>query len=203
MNFVDEQGQAFDIGNALKAYVNDEITDIPTFRLETELAQNYIPTIAPGLLVKATNIFKKDMLGRNPLKKFIAQGEISDNALELMMDKYISGIWKPAVLLRGAWTVRVIGEEQVRLWAQGYDGLFSPRRWVAFLTRKPLDPTGTLKILKKIDEGVSDRQIENLIFQEFPNLPKRFKYQGEQIGIVQAIRTVSYTHLTLPTKRIV
>tara|TARA_R100000008_G_scaffold565_1_gene510 strand:- start:3031 stop:8121 length:5091 start_codon:yes stop_codon:yes gene_type:complete len=188
LNFVDEQGQAFDIGNALKAYVNDEITDIPTFRLETELAQNYIPTIAPGLLVKATNIFKKDMLGRNPLKKFIAQGEISDNALELMMDKYISGIWKPAVLLRGAWTVRVIGEEQVRLWAQGYDGLFSPRRWVALATGKSLDPTGTLKILKKIDEGVSDRQIENLIFQEFPNLPKRFKYQGEQIGIVQAIR---------------
>ena len=46
----------------------------------------------------------------------------------------------------------------------------------------------TLKILKRIDEGVSDTQIENLIFQEFPNLPKRFKYQGKQIGIVQAIR---------------
>ena len=188
LNFVDEQGQAFNMGKAFSAYVNDEILDIPSFRLETELAQNWIPTIPPALMAKATNIFKKDVLGRNPLTKFQKNLNLDNDAIELMLDKYITGVWKPAVLLRGAWTVRVVGEEQVRLWAQGYDGLLSPRRWLALMTGKKLDPTGTLKILKKIDDGVSDTQIENIIFQEFPDLPKRFKFKGEEITMLQAIK---------------
>lgn len=32
--------------------------------------------------------------------------------------------WKPVALLRGAWTVRVIGEEQVRMAMAGYDSMF-------------------------------------------------------------------------------
>ena len=188
LNFVDEQGGAFNLGESFKAYINDEVIDIPTYRLETELAQNYIPTIPPSSVVKGTNIFKKNILGRTPLKKFQKNLDLDDGTIEMMMDKYISGVWKPAVLLRGAWTIRVIGEEQVRLWAQGYDGLFSPSRWMAMMTGKPLDPTGTLKILKKLDDGVPDTQIENLIFEKFPDLPKRFAYKGEQIGIVEAIK---------------
>jgi len=188
LQFVDEQGNAFNLGETFKAYVNNEIVDIPSFRLETELAQNYIPTIQPSVVAKATNILKKNILGRQPLNKFKNKTDLSDDALELMMDKYISGVWKPAVLLRGAWTIRVIGEEQVRLWAAGYDGLFSPRRWLAFMMQKDLDPTGTLKILKRIEDGVSDTKIENLIFEEFPDLPKRFQFNGEQIGIVEAIK---------------
>ena len=188
LTFVDEQGQAFQMGETFQAYINDEIVNIPSFRLETELAQNYIPTIQPSVLAKATNILKKDVFGRNPLNKFKNKADLGDDALEMLMDKYISGVWKPAVLLRGAWTIRVVGEEQVRLWAAGYDGLFSPRRWMALMMKKDLDPTGTLKVLSKIDEGVSDTKIENLIFEEFPDLPKRFQYKGEQIGIVEAIK---------------
>ncbi len=40
-------------------------------------------------------------------------------------------IWKPVALLRGAWTLRVIGEEQVRMAMSGHNSLFShPLRYM-------------------------------------------------------------------------
>ena len=38
-------------------------------------------------------------------------------------DGYVSGIFKPLVLLRPAWTVRVIAEEQLRAIADGALGV--------------------------------------------------------------------------------
>ena len=35
------------------------------------------------------------------------------------------GIWRDFALMRGGWTVRIIGEEQIRFGASGYSGLFS------------------------------------------------------------------------------
>ena len=91
-------------------------------------------------------------------------------------------------MLRGAWTTRVIAEEQIRMWGKGYNSLVSPRRLVALATGKEVDPTGTLQIVRKIEQGVPDTEIENLIFKEFPNLPKRFKYQGKEISMLQAMK---------------
>lgn len=190
--FVDEVGQAFNFGDQLKAYVNGSPIDIPTFRLSTELAQNYIPVIPASKVVKATNILKNNVLNNTPLKSFAKTTKLDDGAVQLLADKYISSAWKPAVLLRGAWTTRVIAEEQIRMWGKGYNSLTSPRRLVALattkMTGKPIDPTGTLQIVKKIEQGVPDTEIENLIFREFPNLPKRFKYQGEEISMLQAMK---------------
>jgi len=186
--FVDEVGQAFNFGDQLKAYVNGSPVDIPTFRLSTELAQNYIPVIPASKVVKATNILKNNVLNNTPLKSFAKTTKLEDGAVKLLADKYISSTWKPAVLLRGAWTVRVIADEQIRMWGKGYSSLISPRRLVAMATGKDLDPTGTLQIVKKIEQGVPDTEIENLIFREFPKLPKRFKYQGEEISMLQAMK---------------
>jgi hypothetical protein len=186
--FVDEVGQAFNFGDSLKAYVNGSPVDIPTFRLSTELAQNYIPVIPASKVVKATNVMKNNILNNTPLKSFAKTTKLEDGAVKLLADKYISSAWKPAVLLRGAWTTRVIAEEQIRMWGKGYNSLVSPRRLVALATGKEVDPTGTLQIVRKIEQGVPDTEIENLIFKEFPNLPKRFKYQGKEISMLQAMK---------------
>lgn len=50
------------------------------------------------------------------------------------MDAIMSTVWKPLQLLRGAYTVRVIGEEQVRMGASGYDSLAShPLRAISWM----------------------------------------------------------------------
>lgn len=48
-----------------------------------------------------------------------------------------NSIWKPLALLRGAWTVRVIGEEQIRMAMAGYDSIFHhPLRYIAWAAAK-------------------------------------------------------------------
>lgn len=40
---------------------------------------------------------------------------------ELALSTLVNTLWKPLVLIRGAWTARVVGEEQVRMAASGFD----------------------------------------------------------------------------------
>lgn len=59
------------------------------------------------------------------------------------LDVFMSNVWKPLQLLRGAWSVRVLGEEQLRMTAAGYDSVFNhPIRAVAFMFG--LDPHSKL-----------------------------------------------------------
>lgn len=49
------------------------------------------------------------------------------------MDWFQNQAWKPFQLMRAAWTVRVIGEEQVRMAAAGYDSMFkNPLSYIAW-----------------------------------------------------------------------
>lgn len=59
------------------------------------------------------------------------------------LDSAMSSIWKPLQLLRGAYTVRVIGEEQIRMSASGLDTLFThPASAIAWTIG--VDPKGRL-----------------------------------------------------------
>lgn len=54
------------------------------------------------------------------------------------LDGYMQRFWKPMVLSRIAWPVRVILEEQVRMAAAGHDSLFNhPLRWLGWVVAKP------------------------------------------------------------------
>ena len=54
-----------------------------------------------------------------------------------VLDFTMGQLWKPAALLRGAWTVRVIGDEQMRIGASGYDApIAHPLQLIAMLVRK-------------------------------------------------------------------
>lgn len=65
-------------------------------------------------------------------------GVLTNPAVELTaatLDTFQQAIWKPVVLLRGAWTVRVVGEEQVRMGASGLDSLVNhPLSAIAWAT---------------------------------------------------------------------
>jgi hypothetical protein len=48
-----------------------------------------------------------------------------------------NALWKPLALIRGAWAVRVLGEEQIRMGMAGYDNIFThPLSYIGFLLNK-------------------------------------------------------------------
>ncbi len=83
-----------------------------------------------------------------------------------LMDKYYTQFWKPFVLLRGAWTVRVISEEQLRLWARGYKGIASnPLSWIA-LKVAGLGGADAAKVRRWTAKNVTFKDIKGDILKE-------------------------------------
>ena len=111
----------------------------------TEFINRTIPMPDAGGLAKAMNsmsILRSKMGGSKAFDAFLEKypksmqkGIISKN-----VDKYYTEFWKPFVLLRGAWLLRVVGEEQLRMFTRGYDNIFS----------RPLSLI-SLSLLKKAD----------------------------------------------------
>lgn len=64
----------------------------------------------------------------------------------------MSRVWKPSVLARGALTVRVIGEEQVRMSAAGYDSFFSHP--VSYISRLVADGKGRTGLVDDLVDSV-------------------------------------------------
>lgn len=77
-----------------------------------------------------------------------------------LMDDVMSTIWKPMKLLRGAWTVRVIGEENVRLNSVGLkSGIDHPISAIAYLLGMPGSKTNKYAELAKgglVDDVLAD-----------------------------------------------
>lgn len=89
--------------------------DLPSPHLPTEFANNAIPL--PGIrdLRAATSVWA-------PILKFNGANDIRKLGVSVA-DELQGHIWKRAQLLRGAYTVRVIAEEQARMAAVGLDSL--------------------------------------------------------------------------------
>ena len=94
-----------------------------------------------GFVAKATRVTKR--------------GEFIDDAIQLQeaaITRLASGvmqkIWKPLVLLRPAWTARVIGEEQLRMASANMDSVFyHPTSWFGWvLGRTPAERSKLLKL---------------------------------------------------------
>jgi hypothetical protein len=85
---------------------------------------------------------------------------ISEGLLTGVADGYMQRLWKPSVLLRPAWVVRVVGEEQMRMWAADLDNVFahplSALAWV--IGRKPQRTRQLLQEERKIlrDDYLAD-----------------------------------------------
>lgn len=98
-----------------------------------------------GFVVKASRVSKR--------------GEFIDDAIQLQeaaVTRLASGvmqkIWKPLVLLRPAWTARVIGEEQMRMAAANLDSMFyHPMSWFSWtLGRTATERSKIIKGLKAL-----------------------------------------------------
>jgi len=86
--------------------------------LETTLTQEVIlPDVSK--VIKLANKLDRSMGGK--YKDMV--GILGDSSTALFLDSFMKTIFKPLVLLRPAWTLRVVGEEQLRILADGVIGV--------------------------------------------------------------------------------
>lgn len=113
-----------------------------------------LPLVKPQLLVEALN-GAVPLPDPRELKRMTTQNAgvralVNSTGYKVpvaAMDKMMSKAWRPLTLLRGAWTVRVIGEEQVRLEMQGMDApIFHPASLISMIVNRKqnVDVTGNL-----------------------------------------------------------
>lgn len=107
--FVDEIGNNAPV---LGAMVDGNGFTLPSPHLFVEYIDRAVPLPDARAIRRATS--KHGHLFNNPVYK----------AGQYVLDRVIQDGWKPLVLLRPAWTVRVVGEEQVRMAASGLDSMF-------------------------------------------------------------------------------
>src|SRR6056300_162781 len=117
---IDGQGNKFPINEVLRANgVDPETANSVSRALFSTQINNtvYLPEL--NKVIKAANQMS-DKLKRGNLTKLVDQigGEKSESFIQFL-DWYNSDIFKPLALLKPAWTVKDIGEEQLRLAARG------------------------------------------------------------------------------------
>ena len=95
---------------------------------------------------------------------------VTEGALTQIADTYMQGLWKPFILLRAAWTSRVVGEEQLRMWAADMTSVFNhPISHIAWVLGTPSAGKYVGKVenaLAKIP-GVKARGLEDILGNEF------------------------------------
>ena len=104
-----------------------------------------------GFVAKATRVSKRG--------EFI---EDSITLQEASITRLASGVmqklWKPLVLLRPAWTARVIGEEQLRMASANMDSVFyHPTSWFGWVLGRT--PAERSKLLKTVTRFTGDEEL--------------------------------------------
>lgn len=65
---------------------------------------------------------------------------LQEDVVTHILDRFMTNVWKPMVLLRPAWMVRVGGEEQLRMGGAGLDSMFNhPMRWFQWMNQVGTD----------------------------------------------------------------
>ena len=104
-----------------------------------------------------------------PIGQKIFTGEGVDN-MRRFMDWYYGGVFKPLVLLRPAWTLRVVLEEQVRLLASG----------VTSITTHPIDTIARM--------FNNPREVQVGLLNSFENNAWHLQAMTESAGTLSSIR---------------
>lgn len=133
---------------------------LPSAHLTSEMLQRGIPLPDARALRKAQGKIRRLLLSRNhqgdTLIDVMKRDPFGENMLNQLADPFMQKWWKPFTLLRLAWPVRVLGEEQLRAAAAGYSSMFShPLQYMGWVL---YDPDGSLvrKAIQRIP-GVKRR----------------------------------------------
>lgn len=158
---IDGQGNKFPINDILKSNgVDDEVaTTISRALYTTQLNNNiFLPDL--NKVIKAAN--QMDTFMRGNASKLIDSfgGETSESVVRFL-DWYTSDVFKPLALLKPAWTVKVVGEEQLRLISRGLMSLpLAPIQIIARVFGKSVGDASKLK--KGVDPLIPGELVDGL-----------------------------------------
>ena len=128
---IDGQGNKFPINEVLKANGVELPGSVSRALFSTQINNTiYLPEL--NKVIKASNQMTKNLQG-NMTKLVDKIGGEKSEAFIQFLDWYNSDIFKPLALLKPAWTVKVIGEEQLRLVSRGIS--FAPLAPIQIVAR--------------------------------------------------------------------
>jgi hypothetical protein len=162
---VDDMGRHVDTLAPLRVTVDGAVVDVrPTPGMISELVNDFIPLPDAREIRRATPLVKQ-MQGL--YESGLWKGSVD------FADMVMSNVWKKLQLLRGAYTVRVVGEEQVRMAGSGLDSLishpFSAIAWnlsvdpksrlgrrLATAAERIVDPKGTVSVTGEVWDDIAE-----------------------------------------------
>ena len=116
---MDMNGKNFPLTEILKGAGVDDVTNQTIGRalFSTQLNNTvYLPELND--VIKASNQMNKNLRGNMTKLVDTIGGDKSESFIQFL-DWYNSSVFKPLALLKPAWTVKVVGEEQLRLISRG------------------------------------------------------------------------------------
>jgi len=145
-------GKDFNFSQTLKDNGVDANTadEISRALFSTQLNNNiFLPEL--NQVVKASNQMTTKLRG-NMTKLVDKVGGENSESFVRFLDWYNSDIFKPLALLKPAWTVKVIGEEQVRLVSRGIsNGAYAPIQMIARVFGRSVGTDEGGKLSKGVD----------------------------------------------------
>lgn len=136
LSFVDERG------NPVKMW-SDRYDDAGRIIRESDPG-NLVEAIGRTVPLPDARALRRATTTHKLLRAISATKEMELRLPVALLDAGQQKIWKPMALLRGAWTIRVVGEEQVRMAASGLDSLFNhPISAIAWITGRKGNVTMT------------------------------------------------------------
>src|SRR5690606_36263910 len=100
--------------------INGEAVDVLDPVLVNELAPKFLSLPDAREIRRVTSKYSNLFTRGGLFSTTSGEARMATSVLEGFQNE----IWKPLQLMRAAWTVRVVGEEQVRMAAAGYDSMF-------------------------------------------------------------------------------
>jgi len=141
--FTDRAGDPQDPGVFTMMLGSGESVPVPMAHALSEMSGNFIPVPGdPRTIRRMTDFIKRSdgvlsAAGSAPASIFYKK-DFSSKVGVRAADRFM-GAWRPMVLLRPAWTLRVVGEEQVRMAAAGLHTFNHPARaFIAAVSDKNL-----------------------------------------------------------------
>lgn len=121
--WVNKAGQAqYAPGVILKMGLDGKAMPQSSAFLMSELVDQWVPILDPKVVRAALRrVNKHSIISRS---EFTDWDRLGDRVITRVADSFMTKVWKPLVLLRVAWPVRVITEEQVRMAALGLNSSF-------------------------------------------------------------------------------
>lgn len=113
---------AFRPAAKVQVQANGKVVTVPSAHLFNEMMTQYIPILDPKKVRLAMKQANRKVLASK--RSFDDWEALSDSVSTRLVDGFMTKVWKPLVLFRVAWPVRVITEEQIRMAALGLDSGF-------------------------------------------------------------------------------